>query len=141
MTDKPKRPVRERIFEVFRPQGDHDISAENYQRKKPLTSRARTGPPNPQHLRDGSAPADQTGIAPRDVTLSATDTDDAADQTTLADDKTIEEPTPATTIRLETFRIEMEERLASMQAAQQKAKEKLSDLEQQHGPEASPPEA
>jgi hypothetical protein len=141
MTDKPKRPIREDIFEVFRPQGSHDLSSENYLRKKSAASRTTSGPQNPHHLRDKVTAADQTSIEPHAVALSGADSDDRADCTPLADGETTEDPVPATTIRLETFRIEMAERLASMQVAQQKAKDQLSDLEQQHGPEASPPEA
>jgi CHASE3 domain sensor protein len=61
--------------------------------------------------------------------LSGTDeANNAADQGSDST-ATMNNDDPQTTIRLETFRIGMQERLAAMQVAQQKAKDQLSDLE------------
>jgi hypothetical protein len=63
--------------------------------------------------------------------LSGTDEVSNAADRALDSTATMNNDDPQTTIRLETFRIGMQERLAAMQVAQQKAKDKLSDLEDQ----------
>ncbi len=129
MNDKPKLSKKEEIFDVFRSDGDHDVSAENYRLKKQLQSQASQGPIEKNHFTDATAAAVAGRTEPHTVSLSASEelsaaSDQAADRTVLP-----EHADPHTTIRLETFRIGMEERLAAMQVAQQKAKDQLNDLE------------
>jgi hypothetical protein len=131
MNDKSKPTGKEEIFDVFRSDGDHDVSAENYRLKKQIQSHTTSGPIEKNHFTDSKASPAGNRLEPHALILSGTDeVSNAADQapdstaTTNNDD-------PQTTIRLETFRIGMQERLAAMQVAQQKAKDKLSDLEDQ----------
>ena len=131
MNDKSKPTRKEEIFDVFRPHGDHDVSAENYLLKKQTQSQAISGPVVKNHFTDakpspaGSSNELQTlNLSGTDEASNAADRDHDSTATTNNDD-------PQTTIRLETFRIGMQERLAAMQVAQQKAKDKLSDLEDQ----------
>ncbi len=131
MNDKPKLSKKEEIFDVFRSDGDHDVSAENYRLKKQLQSQASQGPIEKNHFTDATAAAVAGRTEPHTVSLSASEelsaaSDQAADRAALP-----EHADPHTTIRLETFRIGMEERLAAMQVAQQKAKDQLGDLEDQ----------
>ena len=132
MNDKPKLATKEEIFDVFRPHGDHDVSAENYRLKKQTKSTSTSGPVEKNHFTNPKSSFRDNSIDPHTLRLSGTvETDTTGDQpsdgtaTPNTDDS-------RTTIRLETFRIGMEERLAAMQLAQQKAKDQLSDLEAQH---------
>jgi hypothetical protein len=131
MNDKPKISTKEEIFDVFRPHGDHDVSAENYRLKKAIQSQTSSGPVEKNHFTDARASLPDNRIAPHTPSLSGTDeTSNKADQP--PDSTTTPEHADAqTTIRLETFRIGMEERLAAMQLAQQKAKDQLNHLEGQ----------
>jgi hypothetical protein len=127
MNDKSKPTGKEEIFDVFRSDGDHDVSAENYRLKKQIQSHTTSGPIEKNHFTDSKASPAGNRLEPHALILSGTDgVSNAADQ---APDSTA--TTNQTTIRLETFRIGMQERLAAMQVAQQKAKDKLSDLEDQ----------
>jgi hypothetical protein len=131
MNDKSKPTRKEEIFDVFRSHGDHDVSAENYRLKKQIQSHTISGPIEKNHFTDSKASPAGSRIEPHKLILSGTDeASNAADQ---APDSTATTNTDdlQTTIRLETFRIGMQERLAAMQVAQQKAKDQLSDLEDQ----------
>jgi ribosomal protein S10 len=131
MNDKPKLPSKEEIFDVFRPHGDHDVSAENYLLKKQTQSQAISGPLVTNHFTDAnSSPASGKNEL---HTLNLSGTDEASNAADRAPDSTAttNNDDPQTTIRLETFQIGMHERLASMQVAQQKAKDQLNDLEGQ----------
>ncbi len=59
MNDKPKLSKKEEIFDVFRSDGDHDVSAENYRLKKQLQSQASQGPIEKNHFTDATAAAGQ----------------------------------------------------------------------------------
>lgn len=131
MNDKSKPPRKEEIFDVFRPHGDHDVSAENYLLKKQTPSQAISGPVVKNHFTDakpspaGSSNELQTlNLSGADEASNAADRDHDSTATPNNDD-------PQTTIRLETFQIGMQERLAAMQVAQQKAKDQISELEGQ----------
>ena len=131
MNDKSKPTGKEEIFDVFRSDGDHDVSAENYRLKKQIQSHTTSGPIEKNHFTDSKVSPAGSRIEPHVLSLSGTDevsnpADQAPDSTA-----TTNNDDPQTTIRLETFRIGMQERLAAMQVAQQKAKDKLSDLEDQ----------
>jgi hypothetical protein len=131
MNDKSKLTSKEDIFDVFRPDGDHNVSAENYSITRLPQAREKHGPLKKNQWIDTSVLLTDHTIEPHALTLSgadaSTDTNDplavTVTQTANADSEN--------TIRLETFRIGMEERLAAMQVAQQKAKDQLSDLEGQ----------
>ena len=129
MNDKPKLSKKEEIFDVFRSDGDHDVSAENYRLKKQMQSQARQGPIEKNHFTDATAAAVAGRTEPHTVSLSASEELSAASDRSSDGTATPEHADPNTTIRLETFRIGMEERLAAMQVAQQKAKDQLNDLE------------
>ena len=131
MNDKSKPTGKEEIFDVFRSHGDHDVSAENYLLKKQTQSQAISGPVVKNHFTD--AKPSPAGSSTELHTLSLSGTDEASNAADQAPDSTAttNNDDPQTTIRLETFRIGMQERLAAMQVAQQKAKDKLSDLEDQ----------
>ena len=129
MNDKSKPTGKEEIFDVFRSHGDHDVSAENYLLKKQTQSQAISGPVVKNHFTD--AKPSPAGSSTELHTLSLSGTDEASNAADQAPDSTAttNNDDPQTTIRLETFRIGMQERLAAMQVAQQKAKDQLSDLE------------
>lgn len=131
MNDKSKPTRKEEIFDVFRPHGDHDVSAENYLLKKQTQSTAIPGPVVKNHLTD--AKPSPAGSSNELQTLNLSGTDEASNAADRAHDSTAttNNDDPQTTIRLETFQIGMHERLAAMQVAQQKAKDQLSDLEDQ----------
>ena len=129
MNDKPKLTRKEEIFDVFRSDGDHDVSAENYRLKKQMQSQASQGPIEKNHFTDATAAAVAGRIEPHTLSLSASEALSAASDRPADSPATPEHADPQTTIRLETFRIGMEERLAAMQVAQQKAKDQLNDLE------------
>ncbi len=131
MNDKPKLSSKEAIFQVFRPHGNHDVSAENYRLKKQTQSQPVNGPVEKNHIDDATVFASTSKIEPHTLTLSGAEalnsTGDQATESTAIPGHA----GPQTTIRLETFCIGMEERLAAMQVAQQKAREQLNDLEGQ----------
>ena len=131
MNDKSKPTRKEEIFDVFRPHGDHDVSAENYLLKKQTQSTAIPGPVVKNHFTD--AKPSPAGSSNELQTLNLSGTDEASNAADRAHDSTAttNNDDPQTTIRLETFQIGMHERLAAMQVAQQKAKDQLSDLEDQ----------
>jgi hypothetical protein len=129
MNDKPKLSKKEEIFDVFRSGGDHDVSAENYRLKKQMQSQARQGPIEKNHFTDATATATAGRTEPHPVSLSGSEEPSAASNQTSGSTVIPEHADPQATIRLETFRIGMEERLAAMQVAQQKAKDQLDDLE------------
>ena len=131
MNDKPKLSTKEEIFDVFRPGGDHDVSAENYRPKKQVPSQSRQGPVEKNHFTDAKVSAPNSTIEPHSLILSGADALRGAVDQMKHTTATPDIPPPQTTIRLETFRIGMEERLAAMLVAQQKAKDQLSDLEDQ----------
>ena len=139
MNEKTKRRGREEIFEVFRPQGDHDVSAENYLLKKQSSSPAITGPLQTHHITDAAGAL--SSQAPERHALNLSDTDGAASRPApVIDTAGTDDDTQAPTrIRLETFRIDMHERLAAMQAAQQKAKDQLNELKKQNPAADEPP--
>ena len=132
MNDKPKVSKKEEIFDVFRPHGDHDVSAENYRPKKQTESQATSGPVEKNHFTDAKASIPDNKIARHTLNLSGTDEVGNPPDQSPGSTATTNNDESQTTIRLETFRIGMEERLAAMQVAQQKAKDQLSDLEAQH---------
>ena len=128
MNDKSRPANKEEIFDVFRPGGDHDVSAENYQLKKQGQSQTIGGPTEKNHFTNTTASAATGRIEPHALSLSGTEAlGTSSDQ--IHDAPPLDQADPQTTIRLETFRIGMEERLAAMRVAQQKAKDQLSDLE------------
>ena len=131
MNDKSKPTRKEEIFDVFRPHGDHDVSAENYLLKKQTQSQAISGPVVKNHFTD--AKPSPAGSSNELQTLNLSGTDEASNAADRGHDNTAtpNNDDPQTTIRLETFQIGMQERLAAMQVAQQKAKDQLSDLEDQ----------
>ena len=131
MNDKSKLSSKEKIFDVFRPHGDHDVSAENYLLKKQTQSTAIPGPVVKNHLTD--AKPSPAGSSNELQTLNLSGTDEASNAADRAHDSTAttNNDDPQTTIRLETFQIGMHERLAAMQVAQQKAKDQISELEGQ----------
>ena len=129
MNEKSKLSNKEEVFDVFRPDGDRDISSENYRLKKQIQSQARRGPIEKNHSIDATAFPTGSRIEPQTLILSGVDEVSSADNLTANSAATSENGVPQTTIRLETFRIGMEERLAAMQVAQQKAKDQLSELE------------
>ncbi len=141
MNDKPKLSTKEEIFDVFRPHGDHDVSAENYRLKKQIKSTTTSGPVEKNHFTDPKASLPDNKIDPHTLSLSGTsEADTTADQP--SDGTAIPNNDDSqTTIRLETFRIGTKERLAAMQVAQQKAKDQLSDLEAQHRGQDKLPES
>lgn len=131
MNKKSKLSSKEEIFDVFRPQGDHDVSAENYLLKKQTQSQAISGPVVKNHFTDAKPSPASGKNELHTLNLSGTGevinaADQAPDTTTTPNNDD-----PQTTIRLETFQIGMQERLAAMQVAQQKAKDQLSELEDQ----------
>jgi hypothetical protein len=131
MNKKSKLSSKEKIFDVFRPHGDHDVSAENYLLKKQTQSQAISGPVVKNHFTDAQpSPASGKNELHTLVLSGIDDASNAADQA-LNSTATPNNDDPQTTIRLETFQIGMHERLASMQLAQQKAKDQLNDLEGQ----------
>ena len=131
MNDKSKPPRKEEIFDVFRPHGDHDVSAENYLLKKQTQSQAISGPVVKNHFTD--AKPSPAGSSNELQTLNLSGTDEASNAADRGHDSTAtpNNDDPQTTIRLETFQIGMQERLAAMQVAQQKAKDQISELEGQ----------
>lgn len=134
MSEKAKRPGGEEILEVFRSQGDHDISAENYLLKKRAALPPATGPLRKNQISDSvGAPASHTDELHK-VTLSDAEAADQANDPVAATDSPADDTQQPPPIRLETFRIDMHERLAAMQAAQQKAKDQLNELKKQNPP-------
>lgn len=131
MNDKSKFSSKEEIFDVFRPDGDHDISAENYRLKKQGQSQTSQGPIEKNHFTDATAAVTAGKMEPHSVSLSGAESPSAAGDQASGSKPTPAHADPQTTIRLDTFRIGMEERLAAMHVAQQKAKDQLSDLEEQ----------
>lgn len=139
MSDKSKPRTREEIFEVFRPQAENDISSENYLLKKPPEARTVSAPLRMHHISDmthapgdGAAPLSEPVLSGADATTLAKD----PSVTNANSDSAIQAPDA---IRLQTFRIDMEERLAAIQAAQQQAKDQLSELEKKLSPGDTPP--
>ena len=129
MNDKSKPTGKEEIFDVFRSDGDHDVSAENYRLKKQIQSHTISGPIEKNHFTDSKASPAGSSIKPHTLSLSGTEEASSAADQARDSTATTNNDDPQTTIRLETFRIGMQERLAAMQVAQQKAKDQLSDLE------------
>jgi len=129
MNDKSRLSSKEEIFDVFRSDGDHDISAENYLLKKQLQSQVSRGPIEKNHFTDATAAATAGRTEPQPVSFSGSEDPRAAGDQNSGSTTSPEHADSQTTIRLETFRIGMEERLAAMQVAQQKAKDQLDDLE------------
>ena len=131
MNDKSKLKNKEDIFDVFRPDGDHNVSAENYSITKLSQAREKHGPLKKNQWIDQSASLNGQNIAPHALTLSDADAPAVTDDPSASTATQTENAGAQTTIRLDTFRIGMEERLAAMQVAQQKAKDQLSGLEGQ----------
>ena len=131
MNDKSKSKGKEDIFDVFRSDGDHNVTAENYSITKLSQARERHGPLKKNQWIDQNATLTGPNIEPHALTLSGADAPPATDGPLASTATPTENSESQTTIRLETFRIGMEERLAAMQAAQQKAKDQLGDLEDQ----------
>ena len=131
MNDKSKLKNKEDIFDVFRPDGDHNVSAENYSITKLSQAREKHGPLKKNQWIDQSASLTGQNIAPHALTLSDADAPAVTDDPSASTATQTENADAQTTIRLDTFRIGMEERLAAMQVAQQKAKDQLSGLEGQ----------
>ena len=131
MNDKSKPAGKEAIFDVFRPDGDHNVSSQNYSVAKLSQARERHGPLKKNQWLDKRAALDRQTIEPHALALTGADAaSETEDPLTVTASPSGNTDTP-TTIRLDTFRIGMEERLAAMQAAQQKARDQLSDLEGQ----------
>lgn len=139
MSDRAKRPGRETVFDVFRPHGDHDVSAENYLLKKQTRQQRLRGPVNTHQITDQRPTPTDGATEPRNVVLSVDDSTADNHQACAVDANAPDDAPAPNAIRVETFRIDMAERLAAMQAAQQKAKEQLSALESQHAPTETPP--
>ncbi len=139
MNDQPKRPGREEIFEVFRPCGDRDVSSENYRMTKPSQATERQGPMGKNQWIDKSASLPGQAIGTRELTLSGADVSGASDDPLTGTITEPEHPGVQTTIRLETFSLGLEDRLAAMQVAQQKAKDQLNELKKQNAPGDDPP--
>ena len=131
MNKKPKLSSKEDIFDVFRPGGDHDVSAENYRLTKQTQSHSNSGPVETNFIDDKTVFAATINTDPHTLALSGAEELSSAINQTPPSTVIPERADPQTTIRLETFRIGMEERLAAMQVAQQKAKDQLDDLEGQ----------
>ena len=131
MNDKSKLKNKEDIFDVFRPDGDHNVSAENYSITKLSQAREKHGQLKKNQWIDQSVSLTGQNIAPHALTLSGADAPAVTDDPLVSKTTQTENADSQTTIRLDTFRIGMEERLAAMQVAQQKAKDQLNDLEDQ----------
>lgn len=140
MSEKAKRTGGEDILEVFRSEGHNNSSAENYLLKKRTASSVATGPTRKNQITDSTGSSAGHTDAPHAVNLSgletAGQTNDPTALTHSAAD-TAQQPAP---IHLETFRIDMQERLTAMQAAQQKAKDQLNELKKQNPTTDEPPE-
>lgn len=134
MNDKSKSKGKEEIIDVFRADGDRDVSAENYRLTKLSQAREQHGPLKKNQWSDQNTALTSQNIEPHALTLSGDDTPPATDDPPASTATPTKNTDSKTTIRLETFSIGMEERLAAMQVAQQKAKDQLGDLEgQSHG--------
>ena len=131
MNDKSKSTGKEEIFNVFRHDGDRNLSAENYSITKLSETREKHGPLKKNKWIDQSVSHTGQNIEPHALTLSDADAPAVTDDPLVSKITQTENADSQTTIRLDTFRIGMEERLAAMQVAQQKAKDQLSDLEDQ----------
>lgn len=131
MNDKSKSKGKEDIFDVFRSDGDHNVSAENYRVTKLSQAHARHGPQRKNQWIDQSVSLNHQNIEPHALTLSGADAPPETDGPLASTATQTKNTESQTTIRLETFSIGMEERLAAMQVAQQKAKDQLGDLEDQ----------
>lgn len=139
MNEKAKRPGQEDILEVFRSQGAHDISAENYLLKKQSLSRTATGPLRKNQITDATGAPASPPDKPHRVNLSGTEATDPASTPMASTDNAADAAAQPTHIRVETFRIDLNERLAAMQLAQQKAKDQLNELKKQNPPTDEPP--
>lgn len=139
MSDRPKRPGREAVFDVFRPYGDHDVSAESYLLKKRTTQQRLRGPVTTHQISDQRPTPMDGANEPQNLSLSGDDGTTDPHEARAVDTNASDDGHAPNAIRVETFRIDMAERLAAMQAAQQKAKEQLSALESQHAPTETPP--
>jgi hypothetical protein len=139
MNEKAKRSGREEILEVFRSQGAHDISAENYLLKKQSLSRTATGPLRNNQLTDATGALTSPPDAPHGINLSGTEATDPARTPMTSTDNAADAAAQPPPIRVETFRIDLNERLAAMQLAQQKAKDQLNELKKQNPPTDEPP--
>lgn len=139
MSEKAKRPEREDILEVFRSEGDRDISAENYLLKKRSISRTATGPLRKNQITDSAgAPTGKTDD-PHALALSGADAADKTSDALVATGSLTDDTQQPAPVLLQTFRIDMQERLAAMQVAQQKAKDQLNELKKQNPAEDEPP--
>ena len=141
MNDKSRPSGKEDLFEVFRPQRERDVSSENYLPKKKALSQPVTGPLTKHQITDAATASEEMPIEPGTLTLSDTHTSDTTNDRADSQLTSADTTTPPTTLRVETFRIDLAERLAAMQAAQQKAKEQLSALEEKYPPADEPPVA
>lgn len=139
MNEKAKRPGQEDILEVFRSQGAHDISAENYLLKKQSLSRTATGPLRKNQITDATGAPTSHSDEPHGINLSGTEAADLASTPMASTDNAAGAAAQPTHIRVETFRIDLNERLAAMQLAQQKAKDQLNELKKQNLPTDEPP--
>ena len=131
MNDKSKPTRKEEIFDVFRHDGDRNLSAENYSITKLSETREKHGPLKKNQWIDQGVSHTGQNIELHALTLSDADAPAVTDDPLVSKTTQTENADSQTTIRLDTFRIGMEERLAAMQVAQQKAKDQLSDLEDQ----------
>ncbi len=139
MNEKAKRPGQEDILEVFRSEGDRDISAENYRLKKQSFSRTTTGPLRKNHITDSAGAPTGDPDEPHALALSGAEAADKTGDPLFSTGEITgdaEQPGP---IRLQTFSIDMQERLAAMQVAQQKAKDQLNELKKQNPAGDDPP--
>lgn len=138
MNEKTKRRGREEIFEVFRPHGDHDVSAENYLLKKPSSYTSITGPLRTHHITDADGALSSQAPERHALNLSDNEGADSSSVPVIDAAGTDDDAQAPTRIRLETFRIDMQERLSAMRAAQQKAKDQLNELKKQNPPTDEP---
>lgn len=138
MNEKVKRSSREDMLEVFRSEGNHDISAENYRLKEQPLSRTTAGPLIKNQITDAPGAPISKPDEPYALTLSGAEAADTAGDSLAATGGTTEKAPQPTQIRLETFHIDMQERLAAMHLAQQKAKDQLNELKQQNPPMDEP---
>ena len=132
MNNKSKRLNCEEIFEVFRPEGAPTLSSENYVLKKQAYFSTAKGPLIKNQITDVIPSLPRETIEPHPVQLSIKNLPDTSGDLITAGAECIQNTQPSTPVRLDTFRIDMEERLAAMRAAQQKAKNQLIDFEKQH---------
>jgi hypothetical protein len=132
MNDKSKRLGCEEIFEVFRLEGEPGLSSENYVLKKQAYLPTATRPLTKNQVTEVIPSLSTQIIEPHPVQLSNKNLLDTSADLITAGAQCVQDAPPSASARLDTFRINMEERIAAMGAAQQKAKNQLTDFEKQH---------